>query len=171
MKLVARFTGPPERTRSIDVDLDDRAVSIDAEAAVYDVRHRADSWSILGPGGRHIEATIHREGDSQTIVHVGSRVYAFELQDELTARALATAGRGAAKKTGDVKASIPGRVVRILVLEGEFVLAGRPLVVLEAMKMENEVRSPRDGKVRSIEVDPGQAVATGDVLVRFEPEG
>jgi biotin carboxyl carrier protein len=48
---------------------------------------------------------------------------------------------------------------------------GQPLVVLEAMKMENDVRSPRDGVVRAVEVEPGQPVGAGQVLLRLEPAG
>jgi len=48
------------------------------------------------------------------------------------------------------------------------VAVGQPLLVLEAMKMENEVRSVRDGKIRTVDVAPGQAVGSGDILIRFE---
>jgi biotin carboxyl carrier protein len=50
------------------------------------------------------------------------------------------------------------------------VTASQPLLILEAMKMENDVRSDRDGTIRSVEVSAGQAVGAGDVLVRFAPE-
>jgi biotin carboxyl carrier protein len=101
-------------------------------------------------------------------VRVGAELVALELLDELTARAQAVAGRGASRGSGDVKAAIPGRVLRVLVVPGDPVAQGQPLVVLEAMKMENEVRAPREATVRSVEVTPGQAVGVGDVLVSFE---
>ena len=50
-------------------------------------------------------------------------------------------------------------------------MQGQPLLVLEAMKMENEVKSPRDGVIASIEASAGKAVSAGDVLVRFESGG
>ena len=70
-----------------------------------------------------------------------------------------------------MKAAIPGRVLRVLANAGDSVTQGQPLVVLEAMKMENDVRSPRDGVVRSVEVAAGQAVGAGQVLLRLEPGG
>ena len=60
---------------------------------------------------------------------------------------------------------MPGRVVRVLVAVGERVTARQPVVVVEAMKMENELRAPRDGVVEEIRVAPGSAVETGAVLM------
>ena len=62
---------------------------------------------------------------------------------------------------------MPGVVVKVLVKEGQQVAAGDVLLVLEAMKMENEIRSDRSGTVGSIDVSPGQQVQTGDPLVTF----
>ena len=64
-----------------------------------------------------------------------------------------------------IKAPMPGRVVRVLVAVGDRVNAGQPVVVVEAMKMENELRTPRDGTVTQIAVAPGAAVEAGAVLL------
>ena len=64
-----------------------------------------------------------------------------------------------------VKAPMPGRVVRVLVAVGDRVIARQGVVVVEAMKMENELRGPRDGIVKEVGVVPGAAVETGAVLV------
>lgn len=69
---------------------------------------------------------------------------------------------------GRVKAPIPGLITRVLVNEGDNVRTGQPLVVLEAMKMENEIRAPFDGLVRAIPVTIGQTVVRSEVLVRVE---
>ena len=60
---------------------------------------------------------------------------------------------------------MPGRVMRVLVAVGDRVAARQGVVVVEAMKMENELRSPRDGTVKEVGVVPGAAVETGAVLV------
>lgn len=70
-----------------------------------------------------------------------------------------------------VKAPMPGKVVDILVKVGEEVLEYQDVLVLEAMKMENEVKAPRDGVIEAVAVAPGQAVSAGEVLVRLKTEG
>jgi biotin carboxyl carrier protein len=67
----------------------------------------------------------------------------------------------------DVLASLPGLVVRVLVDPGDAVAAGEPLITLEAMKMQNEIRAPRDGRVSEVAVAAGQAIAGGTLLVRL----
>ena len=68
----------------------------------------------------------------------------------------------------EVKASLPGLVVAIAVAAGSEVVAGDPLLTIEAMKMQNEVRAPRDGVVGEIVVAAGVAVATGQLLLRLD---
>jgi pyruvate carboxylase len=83
----------------------------------------------------------------------------------LAEAARASAGSGAPV---ELKASLPGLIVAVEIVEGSEVAAGDPLVTIEAMKMQNEVRAPRAGRVATLLVKPGQAVATGQVLLRLE---
>jgi biotin carboxyl carrier protein len=78
---------------------------------------------------------------------------------------------GASASTGavSVKAPMPGRIVRVLVGVGDRVSARQPVVVVEAMKMENELRSPRDGVVTHVLVAPGAAVESSAVLIVVGP--
>lgn len=175
MKYRAKVARPGGETSvEVEVQLDPSGVVVilDGKPARWDVVETpGGGFSILRGDGRHAEAVPHRNGGGERRVRVGADLVSFELLDELTARARAVAGKGAFKGSGDVKAAIPGRVLRILAAPGAEVAEGQPLVVLEAMKMENDVRSPRDGVVRSIEVEPGQAVGAGQILVRLEPAG
>jgi pyruvate carboxylase subunit B len=66
---------------------------------------------------------------------------------------------------GGIRSNMQGMVLKVLVRVGEAVKKGDPLMVLEAMKMENPITSPRDGKVTEIFVDTGDVVASGDVLL------
>jgi biotin carboxyl carrier protein len=75
---------------------------------------------------------------------------------------------GAALGEQKVTAPMPGRVVRVLVAHGEDVEARQPVVVVEAMKMENELRSPKAGRVKDIAVEAGTSVEAGRVLVVIE---
>jgi pyruvate carboxylase subunit B len=72
---------------------------------------------------------------------------------------------------GKVKAPMPGLVLRVEVEEGDTVAAGAGLVVLEAMKMENEIKSPVAGRVAAVHVSGGQAVDKGMVMVEVTAEG
>jgi len=68
-----------------------------------------------------------------------------------------------------LKAPMPGLITRVLVKEGDPVTPGMPLIVMEAMKMENELRSPGAGIVKSVRVRPGEAVEVGAELITFVP--
>lgn len=73
------------------------------------------------------------------------------------------AGRGVAVQ--EVKAPMPGRVVAVIAREGQKVSLGSPLLILEAMKMQNEVPSPAEGMVKEVKVSPGDVVTSDDVLM------
>jgi acetyl/propionyl-CoA carboxylase alpha subunit len=176
LKYAAQFgEGKDVRTRAIEIPREVAGpkvdVVLDGKNALWEVSPMpGGGYSLVGPDSRHAEATVHRLPDGRLRVHVGGDVFQFEFLDELTARAQQAAGGKGKKKSNDVKAAIPGRVLRILVKPGDEVTAKQPLLVLEAMKMENDVRATRDGTIRSVEVAAGQAVGAGDVLVRFAPE-
>lgn len=115
-------------------------------------------YSVL-VGGRSFEVAL--EGGHS--VWVGPEHRQLELRD--TRRW--SGGQGAAASGGPqkLKAAMPGKVVRTLVAPGDQVETGQALLVVEAMKMQNEVKSPRAGVVRSLEVSQGDSVAAGQALV------
>jgi pyruvate carboxylase len=106
-----------------------------------------------------------------TMVEVVVAGWRFEVEVEdarfAALREKATAGRTSATDHGPtaVRAIIPGRVVSVAVTAGDTVAAGQRLLAVEAMKMENELRAPRDGVVERVEVSVGQTVELGDSLV------
>ncbi len=91
----------------------------------------------------------------------GGRRYPLEIRD-----LKATTNRPASGD-GRVKAPIPGLVTRLLVKQGETVEPGQPLLILEAMKMENEIRAPRGGIVQQLHVQAGESVARDALLVEI----
>ncbi len=99
---------------------------------------------------------------------VGGIAYALEvkgLEEEPTGSRLTTTATASA---GAVTAIMPGKVIRVLVAEGEGVAEGDVVCILEAMKMENELKAPKAGTVRELYVQPGQDVETGAVLLEIE---
>jgi biotin carboxyl carrier protein len=127
----------------------------------------------LPPGERPVvvPSTSRPTVRGSTAVEVVIAGWRFELevQDAGLAdlRARATADRTSASHHGPtaVRAIIPGRVVSVAVTSGDTVAAGQRLLAVEAMKMENELRAPRDGVVERVEVAVGQTVELGDSLV------
>jgi biotin carboxyl carrier protein len=122
-------------------------------------------WSILIDGQSHVVDVS--EEDGVALVEVDGESYAVRVEEE-TRYIIRTRG-GKADAGGQVlRAPMPGKVVLIEVAVGQAVAAGDGLIVLEAMKMENEFRASAAGTVVEIRVEAGQAVNPGDVLVVIE---
>jgi pyruvate carboxylase subunit B len=118
--------------------------------------------------GRQFEVAVRCAGAGQyQISHQGS-IDEVEVLDPLTY----LAEQGSARRRGSgaqrVTAYMPGRVVEVLVEEGDKVVAGQGLVVLEAMKMENEIQAEHAAVVARVLVSAGQAVEGGDPLFELE---
>jgi len=118
--------------------------------------------------GRQFEVSVRRGNASKyTVGHKGS-IDEVQVLDPLTY--LAKQGSVRQKREGpqQIQAYMPGRVVEILVAEGDSVQSGQGLIVLEAMKMENEIQAEHEGVVKRIFVTPGQPVEGGDPLFEIE---
>ncbi len=139
--------------------LDDKEVHVDA------VLPRRDVLSLLIDGHAF---EIKRE-QTVTDLHmwVGSTRFAVELRDPRSLRAR-KGGAQDDKGPRKIVAPMPGRVVRLLVAEQAEVEAGQGIVVVEAMKMQNEIKSPKKGIVKRIAAAAGAAVNAGDVLAIVE---
>jgi biotin carboxyl carrier protein len=138
--------------------LDGRAVELDA------VLVRPDVLS-LRIGNSAYEVKCERAANDLH-VWVGNVPFAAEVRDprSLRGRARAQDDRGPRKLT----APMPGKIVRILASEGAEVEAGAGVLVVEAMKMQNEIKSPKKGTIQKILVGEGAAVNAGDVLAIVE---
>jgi biotin carboxyl carrier protein len=135
--------------------LDGRSISIDA------VVTRRDVLSLLVGGQSYEIKRDQTAGDLH--VWVGNTSFAVELRDP---RSLRSRNRGAADEKGPRKilAPMPGRIVRLLVEENSEVEAGQGILVVEAMKMQNEIRSPKSGTVERLAVIEGQTVNAGETV-------
>jgi biotin carboxyl carrier protein len=125
-------------------------------------------YHVLLPGGRSLllEVTAADHYEKQYRILVNGRAYAVQLLDALDRR-IDQLGLGKAPVAdgGDIVAPMPGLVREILVSEGQEVAADEPVLVLEAMKMENLIKAPVAGVVQSIKVSAGQAVDKRAVLL------
>jgi biotin carboxyl carrier protein len=122
--------------------------------------------SLLIDGASYV-ADVKDEG-GRFVVEVGGETYTVRAEEE-TRHIIRTRGGAAAGDRGQtITAPMPGKVTHVAVQPGDPVDAGSPLVVIEAMKMENEFRASAAGTVRDVRVRAGEAVNAGDVLVVIE---
>jgi biotin carboxyl carrier protein len=145
----------------VAVRLDDREFLVDL------LRVNAGLYSLI-IDGRSFEIDV-LETEGAHVVLVNGQPFRVEIQDEQERRLRAAAGKGEARVGKRVvTAPMPGKVVKLLVKPGDAVSPGDGVIVVEAMKMENELKAPAAGTVREIRVEEGRAVGGGDVLVVIE---
>ena len=166
MNLVVRHRG---RDRPVSIDREGSRVRVGLEERMIDLDVRSlseDVRSILC-GGTHHDVTVRHLGDDRFEV---SGEFGCEIVQVLDALAhLATASHEAqATARLRVDAYMPGRVVEVLVKEGDSVEIGEGVLVLEAMKMANEIQSERAGTIRKLLVAAAEAVEGGDPLYEIE---
>jgi pyruvate carboxylase subunit B len=147
-ELVVTYDGAPVAARYEEVD---RL----GQVALY-LGHRAYAVSIEG-------------GGSEAQVTVAGHLYQVSLEDERE-RAAHDAERTRGRAGGELKSVMPGVVVKLLVSEGQTVEKDQPLLILEAMKMQNEIGAPAAGRVAALHVKEGQPVASGAKLATLAAE-
>jgi len=134
---------------------------VEAEAIWLSARH----LSLTLDGKCHdVEVLPAGEVGGEVEVHLGGDAIRVGFADRT---AVALGRRAPGEGSGKLRAHMPGKVVAVLVAEGDEIEPGRPVVVLEAMKMENELQSPAGGRVRKVHVRPGQVVEGGAPLVEI----
>jgi biotin carboxyl carrier protein len=160
-------------SETIAVEVDERAgrcrVRLGEEWLDVDARPLGGggSWSLLIDAASYV-ADVLELGRGDLAVTVGGETYRFQVE-EPGARLARRAAAGAGGSGQRLVAPMPGRVVAVHVRPGYRVAPGAPLVVLEAMKMENEFRATGGGVVAEVAVASGQAVNAGDLLVVVTP--
>ncbi|MBN1440658.1 MAG: hypothetical protein JW929_14715 [Anaerolineales bacterium] len=154
-----------ERTYRVEV-LDDHRILLDGKPYEVDFTAIGNQpvYSLL-INGRSLEAHAVPRGDGWQILLHG-KMFEARVEDEQAIRMRALT-RPAAESGGEfaLRAPMPGLVVGIPAAEGQPIAKGEALVILESMKMQNELRSPKDGTVLEIRVQPGQAVEQNQVLL------
>jgi biotin carboxyl carrier protein len=146
----------PLPTGGLDVRVEGRPIVADVVTVGGVISLRID--------GQVIDLIVEGEPPDLGFVTQGHRGYARVESDRMRAAAAAR-GRGPAQGDGFVVSPMPGRVVKLLVGAGDEVEAGAPLIVIEAMKMENELRAGHAGKITEVFVKPGDTVDGGTKLI------
>ena len=145
-------------TGTLDAEIGGRVYTLEAktvEPGVFWV-----NWK-----NRSIEITVTPNTEGY-IVSFGGRRVPVEMVDARTA--LRRAAQHGHEGLVEIRAPMPGKIIKILAEEGAEVNANQGLVVMEAMKMQNEIKSPKKGIVRKVAVSEGAAVNSGDLLAQVE---
>jgi biotin carboxyl carrier protein len=165
------------------VTVGDRVLQVELRDTEEGVFARVDDGEEVPADLRQLHGTLHAlrlDGRLEEVVAVAREhgevqlalrglQFVAEVVDEARARLASVAGtRGGAHAHLELKAPMPGLLVRLLCAVGDEVQPGQPLAVLQAMKMENELALPRGGKVTAVNGEPGQTVEQGQVLVVVE---
>lgn len=137
-------------------------------------------WDFQELDNRHFHVLHDQKGfsveciavdkESKTVrLKINNKVVELEAKDEMDLLLERTGiGKNLTKKASELKAPMPGMVLEISVKEGDIVKKGDKLLILEAMKMENVLKSPADVKIKSIAVVKGKSVEKGQLLMTFE---
>ncbi|MBK8725464.1 MAG: biotin/lipoyl-binding protein [Holophagaceae bacterium] len=162
--LINKATHEVELTRrdgALTLTWDGEAVPVDileVEPGTYSVINGGGSVDVRLDAGRSGDPDVHAY---RATLHDGA--YEFGLQDPM--KALLAAASGAAAGGGTLTSPMPGKIVKLLVKEGDVVAEGQTLLIMEAMKMQNELKATAAGKVAKVAVQEGATVETGATLL------
>ena len=165
MELEIRCDGEPVRIK-VSVQTGRRMVSIVEREAIVDwVRLPDGRYSILVEG-RVYDLTADPDGDACLVTgRQGKSVLQIRDPRRLDTARIADEGPAGLQR---LNAEMPGKVIRVLVQEGDVVVHDQGLLVIEAMKMQNEIRAPKAGTIKAVGVSAGRTVGTGDFLLSLE---
>ncbi|HEX8180255.1 MAG TPA: biotin/lipoyl-containing protein [Pyrinomonadaceae bacterium] len=168
MKLTAEVAG---QEHALELQREGASVVAEVDGRRYELEAREvePGSYLLHAAGRVYECRVRRTDGAAgaSEVHVGQQVFQITLVDPKRLRHMQSAGAQTGGRAA-VVAAMPGKVVRVLVAVGAQVEAGAALLVVEAMKMQNELKSSKDGTVVELQAATGATVNAGDVLAVVE---
>ncbi len=151
-----------------DVELDRNSISINNEISpiAFEQLDASNYHAILNNKSYSIECVMIDHENKNVQLKVNGNLYQCNIKDQFD-DLLKQLGLDnlSAKKINEVKAPMPGLVLKVLLNEGESFQKGDNLIVLEAMKMENILKAPSDGTIKQIKVKPGDKVEKNEVLI------
>ena len=150
-----------------ELDADKFEVMIDDKSYIVDTKLSEESVYSLIVNGKSYEVDLEYKDGVYNVLTDGD-LFKINVIDELKKKMLERRGGGAAEGKQVIKSEMPGAIVDVKVKVGDKVKEGDVLLILEAMKMQNEIRSPKDGEVKEVFVKPGDNVEADAKLVVIE---
>lgn len=160
-----------KRQTTIEPASEQGVFSLNGKEVAADIKPLGDDLFHMIVNGKSYTAELVAldPAEKKFDVRINNVPFSFELRDEMDSL-LERMGmnRAASAVVKDIKAPMPGLVVDVLVEPGQEVSEGDSMLILEAMKMENVIKSPGDGTVGSVQVNKGQTVEKNDILIKFD---
>ena len=152
------------------VTMSDGGIVLDGKQLPWDLAKISDRhYHVIHESkGYNIELVSEDPASKTFVLKLNGINYVVELRDkfDLLLNKLGLTG-AAAGKVNNVKAPMPGLIIELRVVEGQSVQAGEPLLILEAMKMENIIKAPADSIVKSVKIKKGDSVEKSQILIEF----
>lgn len=168
MKYFVTFPSGEEKTVDVvHLPTGEVQVEVDGRRFLADALVASGGATSMRVDGQMLDLWMEGAPPDVGVIASGRRFYARAESERMRALAAAGHGKGGGKGDGVVTSPMPGRVLKVLVHEGDVVEAGAPLVVVEAMKMENELFAEQGGTVTKVHVTPGTNVEGGAKLVEI----
>lgn len=156
--------------KSFEITSNDDGLVIDGEPLKWDVvKINEGYFHILHQNKSYRAELVKTDAATKTFVYkINGRHYTVELKDKfdllLEKMGMANAGTS---KINNIKAPMPGLIIDLKIKAGDIVKQGDPLLILEAMKMENILKAPGEGTVKTVKVKKGDSVEKGQVMIEF----
>jgi biotin carboxyl carrier protein len=159
------------RERTVDIEAQEGSrfrVAIDGgESRIIDAEHLEGHVVHMLVDGQSYEVDLEEDGDAFNIL-VDDALFRLEVLDERKHRLRNARGKFHVAGPQTIRAPMPGKVVKLLAVQGSEVAEGQGVVIIEAMKMENELRAPKAGRIAEVFVSEGQTVENRAALVSIE---
>lgn len=156
--------------KNFEITTDEQGLVLNGEPLKWDVVKITDQYfHILYQNKSYRAELIKLDSTTKTFSYkINGRIYHVELKDKfdllLEKMGMANAG---ASKLNNIKAPMPGLVIDVKIKAGDVVKQGEPMLILEAMKMENILKAPGEGTVKNVKVKKGDSVEKGQVMIEF----
>jgi biotin carboxyl carrier protein len=155
---------------NFEVDKTREGLKINGEAINADIKQISGSqWHIINNlASYNVEVVSFNRSEKTAGIKVGNNIYTITAKDQfdILLDQLGLSNLNAAK-VSDIKAPMPGMVLKVFVTEGMEIRKGDNLFILEAMKMENIIKAPADVVVKTVKIKPGDKVEKGQILLVF----
>jgi biotin carboxyl carrier protein len=153
-------------SREYEVEVNDEIILVNGIPVALDSVALDERCGLSFRSGERLFRATFEQGLRESFTSFQGREFPIEFETARDVLLKQLVGRGGTDHHhAELKASMPGLVIRIKVRPGEEVAKGQPVIILEAMKMENEIRVPADGVIKELCVQEGQPVEKGDLLI------